>query len=169
MRSTASVAIGEMCAHQIEEVAADVRHAWSFLNGAGGVELVETGESVSLKNAAELGQMLLGMFSLAVRRVREPDGRRGLIAGWTAVADIGPEPCDLGFSSAGFKNRKRRVIAMQLVGIHHIAAKGFDYRVKQRGSFADPARKNRAIQTPRLRGQRSETGDTTEYGRKTWP
>jgi hypothetical protein len=32
-----------------------MRHARSFLNGPGGVELVETGESVSLKNAAELG------------------------------------------------------------------------------------------------------------------
>ena len=115
-----------MSDHQIEELAADVRHAWSFLNGPGGVELVETGESVSLKNAAELGQMALGMFSLAVRRVREPDGGRSRVAGWAAVADIGPEPCDPGPSSAGFKNRKRGVIAVQLVGTDHIAAKGFN-------------------------------------------
>lgn len=34
-----------MSDHQIEEHAADVRRARSFLNGSGGVELVETGET----------------------------------------------------------------------------------------------------------------------------
>jgi hypothetical protein len=66
--------------HQVEELAPDVRHAWSFLNRAALVKLVEAREGVSLQDALELGQMPLRMFALAVGRVCEPHSRRCLVA-----------------------------------------------------------------------------------------
>jgi hypothetical protein len=96
--------------HQIEEVAPDVRHARRLLNRSPLVELVETGERVGLQDAFKLGQMLLRVFALAVRRLCKPYRRRSLIAGRPVVAYVSPEPAGLGFARSRRKHRQRRVI-----------------------------------------------------------
>ena len=52
--------------HQVVELAADGGHARSFLNRAVLIKLPVTGEGICLQNAAEVGQMALRMFSLAM-------------------------------------------------------------------------------------------------------
>src|SRR5487761_1763692 len=96
--------------------------AGSFLNRAIFVELVETGVGIGLQDAAELRQMPLRMFSLAIRRVSEPRCGSGHQARGTVIADVDPEPCRFRPAVAGSEHRKRRVVAMQLVGGHHVAA-----------------------------------------------
>ena len=58
--------------HQVVELAPDVGHAGRFLDRSVFIKLVEAGVGVGLKDALEVLQMPLRMFSLAVRRVGEP-------------------------------------------------------------------------------------------------
>ncbi len=108
--------------HQFEELAPDMGHARCFLDGAAFIELVEARVGVGLQDAAKVRQMALRMLALAIRRVGEPNGGGSGIARWPAIAHIGPEPCGLRPSMTGGKHRKGRVVAMQLVGAHPIAA-----------------------------------------------
>jgi hypothetical protein len=55
-------------------------HAWSFLNRSTLIQLIKAGECVGLKNALELGQMALRMFTL----------RSGEYANHTAGAGLSP-------------------------------------------------------------------------------
>src|SRR5271168_4516817 len=129
MRSTASVATGDRCClHQIEELAPDMRHARSFLYQAVFIELVEASVGVGLKDATEVCQVPLRMFSLAVRRVGEPDCRSIERTGGAIVANVGPEPARLGLAGAWSKHGNRRVVAVQLVGRQDVAAQDLDQR-----------------------------------------
>jgi hypothetical protein len=84
--------------HQVEKLAPDVSHTWSFLNRTAFVKLVKASKRVDLQDALELGQMTLRMFTLAVGRVGEPHSWRGLVACRAVVANIGPEAASLGLA-----------------------------------------------------------------------
>src|ERR1700738_614668 len=152
--------------HQIEKFASYMRHAWSFLNRSTFIELVEAGECVRLQDAFELGQMPLRMFSLAIWRIGEPHGRRGLISRRPVVANIRPEAAGLGLTSSWRKHRHRRIVPVQLLCVEHVATQNLSYRCKQRRSLTDPAGQDGAFQLNpfacedlRLTVQRSVVGE----------
>ena len=64
-----------VCFLQIVKLAPYVRPAGGFLHIAALIYLVEAGERVGLQRAAKLAQMLLWMFSAAIRRVSKPHCR----------------------------------------------------------------------------------------------
>jgi hypothetical protein len=102
--------------HQIEKFAPYMRHARSFANRSAFVELVEASECVRLQDAFELGQMPLGVLSLAIWRIGEPHGRRSSIT------------------------------RMQLFRIQHITTQNFCHWCQQSRSFAYPAGEDRVLQ-----------------------
>ena len=76
----------------VDELAADVGHAGDLADGAGAVEVVEAGIAVSMHEAAEAGEMVLRVLSLAVSREAIPGCRSRRTAPGALVAGIGPEP-----------------------------------------------------------------------------
>lgn len=77
---------------EVVELAPDVRPAGDLDDGTGFVEAVEAGVAVGLQRAAKVAQVISRMLALPVRRVSEPDGRRGGIMAGPVVADVGPQP-----------------------------------------------------------------------------
>jgi hypothetical protein len=69
---------------------------------------------VGLQSALEVLQMEPWMFALAIWRVGEPHGRRGVFTGRSFVAHISPEAACLGLSVAGSEHRNRRIVGMNL-------------------------------------------------------
>ena len=156
-----------MSFHQVVELAPDVRQTGRFLNATIFVELVETGVGIGLKNAAEIAQMLLRMFSLAIGRVGKPHRRSRRSAAATIIANIGPEPARLRLPVSRGQHRNRRVVGVQLVSRHHIAAQSFDQWLQQAGWLHRPTWPVSSDPARRLRGRRSPTGDTTEDDHRT--
>ena len=56
------------------------------------------------------------MLAFSVRRVGEPDRRRGEIVRGPIVADIRPEPTSLRLAVAWSEHRHRSIVGMQLGG-----------------------------------------------------
>lgn len=59
-------------------------------------------------------QMLTRMFALAIRGISEPDCRRSIEASRPIIANIGPQPRDLGLAHAGSEHRDRCIVGMNL-------------------------------------------------------
>jgi len=83
-----------------------------FLNTAIFIKMMKTGISISLQNAGEVPQMLLGMLAFMVRRIGEPNRWRREIAGGTVIAYIGPQAPS--FSEARRPSQQRRTPAALL-------------------------------------------------------
>ena len=71
---------------QVVELAPHVRPTGDFPNPAiFFIELIESGIGISLQRTLKRTQMLLGKFTLAIGRVREPDSGRGVFTGGPVV------------------------------------------------------------------------------------
>lgn len=79
----------------VVELSPRVGMARSLANRAVGEQLVEARVGVRLQDAAEAGQMALGMNALPVGRVREPHGGRFRRTGPSFVAHVDPQPASL--------------------------------------------------------------------------
>ena len=101
-----------MSLHEIEKLAANMRHAGSFLNCSAFIKPIKTCEGVSLQYAFIVGQVLLRMFAFSVRRVCKPYRRRGLIACRTVIANVGPESTYLGPAGTWRENRQWSIVAV---------------------------------------------------------
>ncbi len=123
---------------QVIKLAANMRHARSFLNGSVLIELVKPGEGIGLQDTLKGGQMLLRMFSSAVGRVCEPGCRHIQRSRGAIIANVGPETPRLGLAVAGSKYGDGRIVSMQLVGGHHIAPQCFDQRELVTGCYRLP-------------------------------
>jgi len=137
-------------------------HTWSFLNRSALIQLIKASECVPLKDALELGQVALRMFTLAIGRVCEPHRRRSVVAGRPAVADVGPEAAGFRLAGSWRKHRQRRIVPVQLLCIQHVAAQNLGHRFKQCCSFAHPAGKDGAIQVNAF--TREDLGLTMQWG-----
>src|SRR6266567_5331839 len=110
------------------ELAACMRPARDFINGAIAVQMMEPCIGVRLKAALEVLQMLSWMLALAIFRVREPHGRRGIFAGRSVVTDISPETSSLGLAAARREHRHRRIVGVQLGTGKHMLLNRIDQR-----------------------------------------
>ena len=102
------------------ELAACMRPASDFINGAIAVQMMEPCIGVGLKGALEVLQMLPRMFAFAIFRIREPDRGRGLLTRGPIVTHIGPEPAGLGLAIAGRKHRHRCIVGVELRSCQHM-------------------------------------------------
>jgi hypothetical protein len=121
----------------VEELAPDVRPA-GHLADAVAIEAVEPGIAVGVQIAPEPGKMSGGSFALAVGRVVEEHGGRGLAASPALVAHIGPQPACPGATGAGGEHRHGRVVGMEGRAAHDVALERVDQRVEERGRAPDP-------------------------------
>src|SRR5580704_10010278 len=78
------------------------------------VKMMKARVGIGLQGSGEVLQVLAGMFTLAIRRVGEPEGRSGLFARRPVVAHIGPEATGLGPAVAGREHRHGCVISVKL-------------------------------------------------------
>src|SRR5579864_878950 len=99
-----------------------MRPAGSFLNLALLIELLETSIGVGLQDAMEATQVLLRMFSTAIRRVAEPYRGCRLISRRSIIPNVGPEASCFGLALTRSQHRHRRFIGVQLACSHHITA-----------------------------------------------
>src|SRR5215469_12954077 len=107
---------------QVIELASNMRPARNFLDPASFVQLPESSVSIGLQLAAEISQVLLGMFSFAIRRIRKPYCRSLSASGGAIIADVSPQAPRLGLPIPRRQNRHGRVIGVQLTCAHHISA-----------------------------------------------
>ena len=112
----------------VVELAPHMRPAGGLADAAGVVEMMEAGVAIGLQGPAEAVQMPARMLALAVRRVGEPDRRRGGIVRRAIVADIRPEPAGLGLAVARSQHRHRSIVGMQLRGGHYMPTHFIDQR-----------------------------------------
>ena len=78
------------------------------------VEMMKSCVGIGLQCTFEVLQMQSRMFTLAIRRVSEPDGWRGVFAGRSFIANISPEAASLRLSVAWSEHRNRRIVGMNL-------------------------------------------------------
>ena len=110
------------------KLAACMRPASDFINGAIAVQMMEPCIGVRLQAALEVLQMLPRMLALAILRVREPDSRRGIFTGGPVVAHIGPETAGLGLAAARRKHRHRCIVGVKLGSCEHMLLNRIDQR-----------------------------------------
>src|ERR1017187_7547506 len=113
------------------ELTACMRPTRYFINGAIAVQMMEPGIGVRLKAALEVLQMLPRMLALAIFRVREPDGRRGIFPRGPVVTDISPETSSLGLAAARRKHRHRRIVGVKLETGEHMLLHRIDQRSEE--------------------------------------
>src|SRR5690606_13182954 len=92
---------GALRAVDIDELAPDMGHAGDLADGAGAIKVFEPGIAVGMHPAAEAGEMVLRMLSLAVAGEPIPGGGWGLPAPGPFIAGVCPEPCGLSLAGAG--------------------------------------------------------------------
>src|SRR5580692_8908582 len=110
------------------KLAASVCPAGDFINGAFAVQMMEPCIGVCLQATLERLQMLPWMVALAILRVREPHGWRGIFAGRSVVTHISPETPGLGLATARGKHRHRRIVGMKLGSSEHMLLNRIDQR-----------------------------------------
>src|ERR1019366_6201985 len=110
------------------ELATSVSPARDLINGAIAVQMMEPCIGVRLQAALEVLQMLPRMLALAIFRVREPDGRRGIFPRGPVVTDISPETSSLGLAAARRKHRHRRIVGVKLGSCKHMLLNRIDQR-----------------------------------------
>ena len=128
------------------ELASRMRPAGDFDDRSRFIEILETGVSIGLECALVELQMLPRVLALAVGRVGEPNGGRGQVSGWPVVANISPEPADLGSSVAWCKHRHWRVVGVKLACRHHMIAHCNHEWSEQLAGCADPSGQRRAVE-----------------------
>ena len=82
----------------VVELAPGVSPTRDFIDPPVAIQMVQAGIGVSLQGAGEVQKVPARMLSLAVFRIREPDGRSSGLRCGAVIAHIGPEPA--GFGSA---------------------------------------------------------------------
>src|SRR5580704_16258693 len=96
------------------ELASRMCPAGNFINGAIAVQMMEPCIGIRLQAPLEVLQMLPWMLALAILRVSEPDGRRGIFARRPVVTHISPESAGLRLATARCKYRHRRIVGVKL-------------------------------------------------------
>jgi len=107
----------------VVELAPRMCPACDFIDGAVAVEMMKSGIGIGLQRALEVLQVLPGMLALAIFRVGEPDGGRGVFAGRPVVAHIGPESARLRLAIARREHRDRSVVGVELGSSEHMLLK----------------------------------------------
>src|SRR5262249_33607748 len=97
---------------EIMELATTVRPTCDFMNPTILIQLIEAGVRIGLQRAPKPPQMLQGVFSSAIRRVRKPNCRSRRVACRSVIANIGPQPSRFRLASAGRQHRYPRVVGM---------------------------------------------------------
>src|SRR5882757_1757617 len=92
-----------------------MRPAAGLDNPSAGEQLVKPGITVDVDDAAEVLQMRLRMFALAVGRVEEQSRWRPRAGEWPLIADVGPQPAGLGLAGARREDRHRGIVDVQVV------------------------------------------------------
>ena len=77
------------------------------------IQVIEPGIAVGMEMTGEAGQMIPGMFALAVRAVVIDRCRRSASPMGALVAGVDPQPPGSGAPGTRGQHRDRRVIAMQ--------------------------------------------------------
>ena len=95
---------------------------------------------VGLQSALEVLQMEPWMFALAIWRVGEPHGRRGVFTGRSFVAHISPEAACSGLAVARGEHWNRRVIGMDLRRRQYMPAQRINQRRKYLTGSSHPTR-----------------------------
>jgi hypothetical protein len=105
------------------------------------VQAIEPGIGIGLKHAGEVRQMCSRTFTFAIWTVAK-EHRRGIFASCgPIVPHIGPQPPLLGGATARAEHWHRGIIAVNLVGLEHVAANRVHQRLKQRTRAAHPVGK----------------------------
>ena len=128
------------------ELAPRVRPASRFDDGSIFIELPEAGVGIGLEGSLVELQVLLRVFALAVGRVGEPHGWRGLVARGPVVADIGPEPSGLGPAAPRIEHRNRGVVGVQGRSRADMIADRPGQGLEEEGQATHPLGQGRAIQ-----------------------
>jgi len=137
----------------------------AILNRTTLIQLVESCERVACKMPLNWPDAVM-VFTLAVREICKPDGRRGTVARWTVVTNIGPIGLS-GLAVPGASTGSGSIVPVQLLRIEHIAAQNFRHRRQQRCCFSyHPGGQESSDPDRRLRVQRSATGDTSWWSQK---
>ena len=116
----------------VEELAPDVRPA-GHLADAFAIEAVEPGIAIRVKIASKPGKMPGGAFALAVGRVTEQHGGRGLAASPALVTHIGPQPSCPGAAGTGGQYRHGCVVGVESGAAHDGTPERLDQRIEERG------------------------------------
>lgn len=91
----------------VVELAAAMRHACSFVDVAGAVQMSKAGVGIGLQYSAKILEVPLLMLALSIWRVGEPDGGRRSDAGGTIIPNVSPQVADLGASAPWREHRTR--------------------------------------------------------------
>ena len=94
------------------ELAPCMSPACGFDDLATFVQMMKSSIGIGLQNTRKGAQMLLGMFSLTILCVGEPDSWRHITARWSIVAHIGPEARGFGLACARSQHWNGRVIGV---------------------------------------------------------
>src|SRR5579863_1204643 len=103
------------------------------------VEMMKARIGVCLQGSGEVLQMLAGMFTLAIRRVGEPDSGSSLFVCRTVIAHVGPESTGLGLAVARCKHRHGGVVGVQLAASKHVLADRVHEWAEQIAGCPNPA------------------------------
>ena len=106
----------------VVELAPCMSPACGFDDPATFVKMMKPSIGIGLQNSSKGVQMLLGMFSLAILCVSEPNGWRHITSRWSVITHIGPEPRCFGLACARSRHRNGRVIGVQLGSREHVLA-----------------------------------------------
>jgi hypothetical protein len=107
--------------------------------------MMEACISIRLKATLEVLKMPSRMLTLAIFRVREPDGWRGIFAGRSVIAHIGPKSAHFSLATARRKHRHRRIVNVKLGSSEHMLLNRIDQLSKQLAGSTYPARQRGAF------------------------
>jgi hypothetical protein len=94
---------------QVVELAPHVRPTGDFLDPTiFFMELIESSIGIGLQRTLKRTQMLLGKFTLAIGRVREPHGRCRRVACRPIIANIRPQTARLGLAALNHEPSSKR-------------------------------------------------------------
>ena len=170
MRRSASAATGDCVASmKVVELAPHVRPAGRFEDVAVDVELVEARIAVGLQHALEALQMRLHALTLAVGRIAKQHRRRIGAAARPVIAHVRPQPSGARLAASRIEHRHRRVVGVQLLGRHHVAAERVDQRCRATGCNHRPSRPASSDRDRSPGARRSAPAGTAAGDRHTSP
>ena len=123
------------------------------------VELLEAGIPIRLQDAFEADEMALRMLALAVGRVPVRGAGRAAAGPRPIVPDIGPDPAfpDAALLAAlalrRIEHPDRRIVAMQVVGVHDMAFDQSAQRPQRGDGLAAPVDQGRARNVGAVTGE----------------
>src|SRR5207302_4435326 len=114
------------------------------------VELSEPGIGIGLQDAGISGEVMCGVFTLAIARVEEYRCWRSRAGEGSIIAHIRPYPAGDRFAFG--QDRHRRVVTMDTLGGEDVPADQLDQRGEARAAGPDPIGQGRHVQIDALTG-----------------